>query len=71
MGPSLAKTVIKAHMLTGDDCMIKVGSKHAAMACDPINYMTNFGGDRNASRARYIISGSVLSTCLSRVNYNL
>ena len=42
LGPSLAKTVIKTHILTGDDCMSKVGSKHAAMACDPVNYMTNF-----------------------------
>ena len=43
LGPSLAKTVIKAHMLTGDDCMSKVGSNHAAMACDPVHYMTSFG----------------------------
>src|SRR6218665_49734 len=39
----LAKTVIKAHILTGDDCMSKVGSKHAALACDPVHYMTNIG----------------------------
>jgi hypothetical protein len=43
LGASLAKTVIKAHILTGDDCMSKVGSKHAAMACDPVQYLTNFG----------------------------
>src|SRR6218665_1559012 len=43
LGPSLAKTVIKTHILTGVDCMSKVGSKHAVMACDPVNYMTNFG----------------------------
>jgi len=30
-------------MLAGNDCMRKVGSKRAAMTCDPINYMTNFG----------------------------
>lgn len=43
LGSSLAKTVIKAHILTGDDCMSKVGSKHAAMSCDPVQYLTNFG----------------------------
>jgi hypothetical protein len=43
LGASLAKTVIKAHILTGDDCMSKVGTKHAAMACDPVQYLTNFG----------------------------
>ena len=35
---SLAKTVIKAHILSGDDCMSKVGSKH-----DPVKYLSNFG----------------------------
>ncbi len=43
LGSSLAKTVTKAHVLTGDDCMSKVGSKHAAIACDPVQYLTNFG----------------------------
>ena len=36
LGAPLAKTVIKAPILTGDDCMNKVGTKHAAMASDPV-----------------------------------
>ena len=36
LGPSLAKTLIKAHLLTVDDCMSKVVSTHAAVACDPL-----------------------------------
>ena len=43
LGASLAKTVIKAHILTGNDCMSKVGTKYAAMASDPVQYLTNFG----------------------------
>ena len=43
LGPSLSKTVIKAHILTGDDFKIKVGTKHAAMASDPVQYLANFG----------------------------
>jgi hypothetical protein len=43
LGAPLARLVIKAHILTGDDCMSKVGTKHAAMACDPVQYLTNFG----------------------------
>lgn len=43
LGASLSKTVIKAHILTGDDCMSKVGTKHAAMASDPVQYLANFG----------------------------
>ncbi len=43
LGVPLAKTVIKAHILTGDDCMSTVGTKHAAMACDPVQHLTHFG----------------------------
>lgn len=43
LGAPLAKTVIKAHILTGDDCMSKVGTKHAALTCDPVQYQTSFG----------------------------
>ena len=43
LGAPVVKTVIKAHILTGDDCMGKVGTKHAAMTCDPVQYLTNFG----------------------------
>ena len=42
-GTPLAKTVIKAHILTGDDCMSKVGTKHAAMVSEPVQYLINFG----------------------------
>ena len=43
LGAPLAKAVIKAHILTGDDCISKVGTKHAAMTFDPVQYLTNFG----------------------------
>ena len=43
IGAPVVNTVIKAHILTGDDCMRKVGTKHAAMTCDPVQYLTNFG----------------------------
>ena len=36
LGAPLAKVVIKAHILTGDDCMCKVGTKDAALTCDPM-----------------------------------
>ena len=43
LGTPLAKTMIKAHILTRDDCRSKVGTKHAAVASDPAQYLTNFG----------------------------
>ncbi|KAH3892304.1 hypothetical protein DPMN_016419 [Dreissena polymorpha] len=39
----LAKTIIKAHILTGDDCMSKVGTKHAAVTTDSVQFFMNFG----------------------------
>ncbi|KAL8619946.1 hypothetical protein ACOMHN_015228 [Nucella lapillus] len=43
LGAPLAKSLIKAHILTGDDCMSKVGTKYAAMTADPVQHLTNFG----------------------------
>ena len=37
-----SKTVIKTHILTGDDCMSKLGTEHAVMATDPVHYLVNF-----------------------------
>lgn len=43
LGASLSKTVIKPDILTEDDCMSKVGTKHAAMISDPVQYLANIG----------------------------
>ena len=31
------------YILTGYNCMSKVVTKHAAMTCNPVQYLTNFG----------------------------
>ncbi|KAH3870573.1 hypothetical protein DPMN_033761 [Dreissena polymorpha] len=49
LGTPLAKTMIKAHILTGDDCMSKVGTKHAAVTSDPVHFLMNFGETDNLS----------------------
>ncbi len=41
LGVPLAKTVI--NVLAGDDSTSKLRTKHAAMASDPVQYLTNFG----------------------------
>ena len=63
LGAPLAKTVIKAHILTGDDCMSKVGTKHAAMASDPVQYLTNVG-EVDTLSDQDSTGREVLSTCL-------
>jgi hypothetical protein len=49
LGEPMAKTVIKAHILTGDDCMSKIGTKHAAIVSDPVQYLMNFGEENSLS----------------------
>ncbi|KAH3729321.1 hypothetical protein DPMN_055288 [Dreissena polymorpha] len=43
LGTLLAKTMIKTHILTCVDCMSKVGTKHAAVTSDPVQFLMNFG----------------------------
>ena len=38
----LSRTIIKAHILSGNDCLSKVGSKHAAIMLNPVQYLVNF-----------------------------
>jgi len=49
-GIPLAKTVIKAHIVTEDNCMSKIGSKHAAVAADPVQYLMNYGETATLSK---------------------
>ncbi|KAH3789797.1 hypothetical protein DPMN_167985 [Dreissena polymorpha] len=43
LGTPLANTMVKAHILTGDECMSKVRTKHAAVTSDPVQLLMNFG----------------------------
>lgn len=38
----LCKVIVKAHILTGDDAISKIGTKHASLAFDPENYLADF-----------------------------
>ena len=43
LGRDLSKVVLKAHVLTGCDISSKVGTKYAALKCEPVSYLQNFG----------------------------
>ena len=43
MGEPLCRVPFKAHVLTGDDITSRIGTKLAAMHCNPLNYLTGFG----------------------------
>ena len=38
-----AKSIIKAHILTGNDSISKIGTKHGAMVSDPVKCLERFG----------------------------
>ena len=50
--------------------MRKVGTKHAAMACNPVQYLTNFGETDTLLELAEAVG--LLGTCQGRgqVNYN-
>ena len=66
-GAPFAKTVIRGHIIvTGDDYMRKVGTKHAAEACNPVEHLTQFGETDTLSYQDVVLAEAVglLGTCL-------
>ena len=49
LGEVKSKTLLKAHILTGEDCMSKVGTKHAAIHFKREQYLINFGEEPELS----------------------
>ena len=43
LGSPMSKCIVKAHILTGNGCLSKTGTKHAAIASDSVQYLSNFG----------------------------
>ena len=43
IGDEMCRTLLKAHILTGDDAHSKIGTKQAAFSCDPQKFLTYFG----------------------------
>ena len=43
LGHAQSKTIVKAHILTGQDCISKIGTKHCALVTAPLHNLSNFG----------------------------
>ena len=41
--------ILKAHILTGDDAISKIGTTHASLSCDPHRYLSNFAESHTLS----------------------
>ena len=51
LGDELYLVFIKAHVLTGDDALSKVGTKHATFVCHPTRFLSSFGDSPVLSEA--------------------
>ena len=40
------------HVLTGDDTLRKIGTKHASLSCDPQRFLDNFAESNKLTRGR-------------------
>ena len=60
LGDDLCRILVKARVLTGDDTLSKVGTKHAAVVKTPIAYLYNFGETENISEAEVSMAEAYL-----------
>lgn len=51
LGPDFSRVLVKAHLATGNDALSKIGTKHGALAADPVSFLTNFGETDNLTDA--------------------
>ena len=42
-GPVLSKIIMKSYIITGNDYLSKIGTKHAALSCNPELFLLNLG----------------------------
>ena len=49
LGVELSMVILKAHILTGDDALSKIGTKHASLSCDPHRYISDFAESHTLS----------------------
>ncbi len=42
LGVGLCRVIVKAHVLTGDDTLSKIGTKHASLSCEPYRFQADF-----------------------------
>ena len=42
LGVGLCRVIVKAHVLTGDDSLRKIGTKHASLSCEPQKFLADF-----------------------------
>ena len=63
LGAVRSKIVIKAHILTGQDNMSKIGSKLCALSSDPEHYLSHFGETQTLSEQDMALAEKFLVKC--------
>jgi len=54
-GEIFCKAVLKAHILTGEDCMSKIGTKNASMTWEPERYLLQFAETESANEQDFLL----------------
>ena len=49
IGGEVCSVLVKVHLLSGDDCHSKFGTKHAAVKMEPVKYLKDFAEGTNLS----------------------
>ena len=60
LGEVKCKAILKAHILTGEDCLSKIGTKHAAIHFSPEKYLINFGESSELSDRDFALAEEFL-----------
>ena len=60
LGEVKCKAILKAHILTGEDCLSKIGTKHAAIHFSPEKYLINFGESSELSDGNFALAEEFL-----------
>jgi len=65
LGADIYSFLIKAHILSGDDAVSKIGTKHASLVCHPIS-LTNFAETISLTETDIRIVEQISSKTLDR-----
>ena len=63
LGESKSKIIVKVYIITGQDCIRQIETKHCALPSDPFRYLTNFGESDILSEQDICLAEQYLVKC--------
>ena len=59
----MSKTLVKMHILTADDSLSKIRTKHVAFKCKPQKYLNNFAESDELTESQLRLLMNILCMC--------